>query len=223
MKCAYHTTEFAVSRCTSCRNTLCVACDHRIKGSPYCQDCIVAGIEILHRSQESNSQSKIEYKSPSLASILGIIPGLGAAYTGQIIKSLVHFVLVVGLWTLADVFYKSIGWVFLLGGIGFYFFSIYDAYQMASKQNLGENIIDADNKLKVFLRTKISLWGGAISFIGILAGINLMFPYLIQKFWPLLLIASGIFLLIKGFKRSGNITEEMFHTENQKELRHRDL
>ena len=41
MSCAYHLTNRAVVQCSRCGRPLCPACDHRIRGFPYCQDCIV--------------------------------------------------------------------------------------------------------------------------------------------------------------------------------------
>ena len=40
----------------------------------------------------------LEVKSPGAAGFLGLIPGLGSAYNGLIIKALVQFAVVVGLW-----------------------------------------------------------------------------------------------------------------------------
>ncbi|MDM7923150.1 MAG: hypothetical protein QUS14_12695, partial [Pyrinomonadaceae bacterium] len=51
--CAYHSQNVAVVQCNGCGKALCPACDHRIKGFPYCQDCIVQGIDLLR--QQANS------------------------------------------------------------------------------------------------------------------------------------------------------------------------
>ena len=51
MSCAYHLTNRAVVQCSRCGRPLCPACDHRIRGFPYCQDCIVAGVETLQQQQ----------------------------------------------------------------------------------------------------------------------------------------------------------------------------
>ncbi|HEY0082478.1 MAG TPA: hypothetical protein VGB61_06790, partial [Pyrinomonadaceae bacterium] len=49
MNCAYHNMNAAVVQCSRCSRPLCPACDHRIRGFPYCQDCIVAGVELLQQ------------------------------------------------------------------------------------------------------------------------------------------------------------------------------
>src|SRR5580765_3406252 len=128
MNCIYHQTTMARVRCESCKRPLCAACDHRIKGRPYCQDCIVAGVDMLrHSSQRSVSGSGD--KSPVVAMLLGIIPGLGAAYNGQNIKALVHFAVIVGMWQMADVFDR--GFFFAIAGVALYLYSIYDARRSA--------------------------------------------------------------------------------------------
>ena len=105
MNCAYHPINVANARCSACLRGLCPACDHRIKGYAYCQDCIVAGIEILRRGarQDPQHNSRAGEKSPGVAALLGLVPGLGAAYNGQNIKALVHFAVIVGLWQIADI------------------------------------------------------------------------------------------------------------------------
>src|SRR5262249_38728481 len=124
MKCAYHPTNLASTRCGSCERSLCPACDHRIKGYPYCQDCIVAGIAVLRLKggPNRNPSPPAKRKSPWAALIFGMIPGLGAAYNGQTIKALVHFVVIVGLLTIADIFHSPIAGAFGTAGAAFYIF-----------------------------------------------------------------------------------------------------
>ncbi len=88
--CSYHPKNAGVVQCNQCARQLCSACDHRIRGFPFCQDCIVAGVEMLR--QESQS-SPISYRSssPFIATLLSFVPGLGAAYNGQTAKAIVHF------------------------------------------------------------------------------------------------------------------------------------
>src|SRR5690242_17174479 len=129
MKCAFHSTNLASARCSSCDRSLCAACDHRIKGYPYCQDCIVAGIEMLKHRTAGEPRRTREEKSPLAALLLGLVPGLGAAYNGQPVKALVHFMITAGLWTLADVFDSSLEVVFALAGLAFYAYSLYDAFR----------------------------------------------------------------------------------------------
>lgn len=202
MKCAYHPAHPANVRCGSCDRNLCAACDHRIKGYPYCQDCIVAGIEILRRTANGRyASAQSEKKKPFLALLLGLIPGLGAAYNGQNIKALVHFVVTVGLWTLSDVFSSPLAIVIGLSGIAFYFFSLYDAYASAQRHRAGINLQAEEDRLRQFLRERTALWGGLLIGIGAFAILNVVFPYQLHRFWPLLLVFAGIYFILRGYQR----------------------
>jgi TM2 domain-containing membrane protein YozV len=62
-----------------------------------------------------NQTGRQEEKSPLIALLLGLVPGVGAAYNGQNIKALTHFLAVAGLWVLADVFGMPLEIAFGLG------------------------------------------------------------------------------------------------------------
>src|SRR5215475_249446 len=203
MKCSYHPFNTASAYCSACDRSLCAACDHRIKGLPYCQDCIVTGIETLRRGDFSRPSQRSVEKSPVLALLFGLIPGLGAAYNGQNVKALAHFVAIVGLWTLVDVFYSPFSFSFAMAGLTFYFYSLYDAYTSAQRRRAGEDLMAEDNRIRHFLRERTNVWGGLLVIIGVLAIISVVFPhYLSRWYWPLILIIAGLYLL-RGFYRSG--------------------
>ena len=92
MYCSYHAKNPAVVQCNQCARWLCPACDHRVRGFPFCQDCIVAGVELLRYNSNANPSSILRRKSsPFIATLLSFVPGLGAAYNGQTSKAIVHF------------------------------------------------------------------------------------------------------------------------------------
>ncbi|MGE0133321.1 MAG: hypothetical protein AB7U82_35025 [Blastocatellales bacterium] len=210
MKCVYHPANSASARCSACERPLCSACDHRIKGIPCCQDCIVIGIETLRRNTAAGQRIvHHEEKSPMLALLLGLIPGLGAAYNGQNIKALTHFVAVVGLWVLADIFRMPLEIAFGLGGAAFYFYSIYDAFQSAQRLRRGKDLGGEDEQLKIFLQERMNIFGGLLIGVGALAALNSIFPHLLNQFWPALLIIAGVYF-IWSYKR--NIREPRVKT-----------
>jgi TM2 domain-containing membrane protein YozV len=195
MNCAYHPINLANARCSSCGHGLCPACDHRIKGYPYCQDCIVAGIDLLRRGhrQESRHRARESDRSPGIAALLGLVPGLGAAYNGQNVKALVHFAVTVGLWQVADIFHALL---FGFGGVAFYLYSIYDAYHSAQRRRAGEDLDREDERLKQTLRDNTHIWGGVLVGVGLLSIVNLFVSRLyLYRFWPLLLVGVGFYLL----------------------------
>jgi hypothetical protein len=196
MKCAYHPGNPAAARCSACDRPLCPACDHRIKGYPYCQDCIVAGVETLRRNADGSRRVHYqEEKTPLIALALGLVPGLGAAYNGQNIKALMHFVVVLGLWTLSDVFPTPLEVAFGLGAVAFHLYSIYDAFRCAARQRRGEDLIEQDERLKLFLRQRMNLLGALLVGVGALALLDFIFPTLLNRFWPVLLILAGVYFI----------------------------
>src|SRR5215211_8213360 len=122
MNCAYHSQNVAGVQCNGCGKPLCPACDHRIKGFPYCQDCIVMGVDLLRQQNQSNYVPYVTKRtSPFVATILSFVcPGLGAAYNGQTVKALVHFAVFVGLFQMAITFHAPL---FALGSVGMWFFA----------------------------------------------------------------------------------------------------
>jgi len=131
-------------------------------------------------------------KSPVVAMLLGIIPGLGAAYNGQNIKALVHFAVIVGMWQMADVLNL---FFFTFAGVALYLYSLYDARRSALRLRRGEDLSEEDDRLRGFLREHTLLWGAGLVVVGLLSILNIYMPWLMHWLWPLVLVAAGCFLL----------------------------
>jgi len=175
---------------------LCPACDHRIKGHPHCQDCIVAGIDMLRRSSAGRQKPvSRDEKSAMLALILDLVPGLGAAYNEQNVKAMVHFIVAVGLMTLSDAFDWPLEIAFGLGGVTFYGYSLYDAFSSAQRLRNGEDLRLEDEHLKSVLRARTNVLGVFLITIGGLAAFNIAFPQIVRRFWPLLLVGAGVYFI----------------------------
>lgn len=201
MNCVYHPANLAHVRCSSCGRGLCAACDHRIKGTPHCQECIVAGIDLLRRrNRGAGERVRVREKSPLIATLLGVVPGLGAAYNGQNVKALVHFLVVAALLHLVDILPGSLGPIFALGGLAFYLFSIYDARRTAERLRAGEDLSEDEARLRRSLRDRAPVWGSVLIGLGMVSFLHIVFDAQFHGLWPLLLIAAGIYLL-RGFKR----------------------
>jgi hypothetical protein len=133
MSCAYHLTNRAVVQCSRCGRPLCPACDHRIRGFPYCQDCIVAGVELLqyHSARGGGAPVGARRKTSRVVALLlsFVLPGLGAAYNGQISKAVVHFAIFAGFFQMATI--SDANAFFVLGALGIWLFAAVDAYRTA--------------------------------------------------------------------------------------------
>jgi TM2 domain-containing membrane protein YozV len=208
MNCVFHPTNSASARCGACERPLCPACDHRIKGIPCCQDCIVTGIETLRRNNSAGHRIvhrivNQEEKSPLIALLLGLVPGVGAAYNGQNIKALTHFLAVVGLWVLADIFGKPLEIAFGFGSVAFYFYSLYDAFQSAQRLRRGEDLSIEDGRLKLFLQERMNLFGFLLIGVGAFAMLDFIFPQQLRKLWPFVLIIAGAYLVWSYYRNIG--------------------
>ena len=149
MHCSYHTGSAARVQCSSCARPLCRACDHRIKGYPYCQDCIVLGVEGLSRRySEPRPRGRARW-----AALFALLPGMGAVYNHQNIKGVVHFATIVGLFQLTAI--NIVSGFFALAGLVFYLYSIIDAYRTAQLIAGGESAA-ADLMMKLGSQAEVA-------------------------------------------------------------------
>ena len=92
-----------------------------VRGFPFCQDCIVAGVELLRHHSSANPAHILRRKSsPFIATLLSFVPGLGAAYNGQTSKAIVHFAIFASFFQMAVVTQGM--HFFILGVIGTWLF-----------------------------------------------------------------------------------------------------
>lgn len=199
MKCYYHKDKEATHSCKLCGHPLCKQCVEEIKGQYYCQDCLQKLINGKAKEEEVRYKP---YKSPGGAALLSIIPGLGQIYNGQIIKGIGIVFLFASTISLATMYeYDPIFPIFPLLATIVYFGGIVDAYRTAKQLNL--RVQEQPPEGSVGLIPEGSMWWGVILIVvGILFllrnfGVSLFW---IRRFWPLILIALGIYLL-RGFFR----------------------
>ncbi len=197
MDCAYHAHNAAVVNCNGCGKPLCPSCDHRIKGFPYCQDCIVSGVELLRNYNQSSYAPIIKRQtSPFIATLLSLIcPGLGAAYNGQTTKALVYFAVFAGLFQMA-VLTGGMP-LFVLGFIGMWFFAALDSYRTANLLRSGVTPNGAEDLIVQRFANNPKLWGIVLTALGASFFINVFFDIrqLMRGVLPVLLIGLGIYFL----------------------------
>ena len=200
MNCVYHNQNAAVVSCNSCGHALCPACDHRIKGFPHCQDCIVLGVDLLRQQSQTNHVPFVKKRtSPVIATLLSMIcPGLGAAYNGQTVKALVYFAVFVGLFQMAVLTGGTP--LFVLGFIGMWFFAALDAWRTAQMIRLGLTPDVADDILVRRFSGNPKLWGIVLSVLGAAFLFQRIFNvgFLMRGLLPLMLMGLGIYVL-KGY------------------------
>lgn len=208
MYCSYHTTHPARVKCASCSRALCPACDHRIKGHAYCQDCIVRGVENLSRHYQHGSRYNAGEKPKSnshVAALCALLPGMGAIYNRQNIKAVVHFASIIGLLQLTHV--RVLSAVFALAAVLFYVYSIIDAYRTAQLISAGESPEADEERFKQALVKRAPVVGVVLIVAGLLLVVQLVRPLSFityARLLPVALILFGGYLLTRYFKRKRN-------------------
>ena len=195
MNCAYHSQNVANVQCNGCGKPLCPACDHRIKGFPYCQDCIVMGVDLLRQQHQSNYVPYVKKRtSPFVATVLSFCPGLGAVYNGQTVKALVHFAVFVGLIQMA---FLTGAALFFFGFIGMWLFAAVDAWRSAQAIRSGLTPDVAEDILVKRFSGNPKLWGIVLTVLGVAFFFRdaLKQTGIIKAVLPILLIGLGIYIL----------------------------
>lgn len=209
MNCSYHSQNAATVSCNSCGRPLCPACDHRIKGFPYCQDCIVLGVDLLQQQSQTNYAPYVKKRtSPVIATLLSMVcPGLGAAYNGQTVKALVYFAVFVGLFQMAVL--TGGAPLFVLSFIGMWFFSALDSWRTAQAIRSGLTPDVADDVLVKRFSGNPKLWGVVLTVLGAGFLFQRLFNVgpLMRGLLPVMLIGLGIYLL-KGYIFKPKAVEE---------------
>jgi hypothetical protein len=202
MYCVYHLKNPAVVQCNRCARPLCPACDHRIRGFPFCQDCIVAGVELLRQQSHSSAAHVITRKSsPFVATLLSFVPGLGAAYNGQTSKAIVHFAIFASFFQMAVVT-QGIHF-FILGVVGTWLFATVDAYRTAQLMRSGLASDAEEDAIARRLYGNPFAWGvtliviGTIFLLHTLLGVRLP----VRQLLPVALVALGAYMLFDRLRR----------------------
>jgi len=213
MNCAYHSHNAATVSCNGCGKPLCPACDHRIKGFPYCQDCIVRGVDLLRSHYQSSNSSKVTSQtSPFIALVLSFLcPGLGAAYNGQTYKALIYFAVSVGLFQMAILSGMPL---FVFGVFGMWLYSAVDAWKTARLIRSGAKPEMAEDILVQRFSGNPKLWGVLLILLGATFVLNTVFKdfrFVMRALLPVFLIGLGFYILrnyiFKSKETSVNATD----------------
>ena len=202
MYCTYHQKNPAVVQCNRCARPLCPACDHRIRGFPFCQDCIVAGVELLRQQSPSEVSRVVRRRSsPFVATLLSFVPGLGAAYNGQTSKAIVHFAIFASFFQMA-VMTDGVHF-FVLGVLGTWLFAAVDACRTAQLMRAGLTPEAEEDVIARRLYGNPFAWGvtliviGSIFLLHTLVGVQLP----IRELLPVALVALGAYMLFDYIRR----------------------
>ena len=217
--------------CRACGKALLPEQQRYAQGTIYCEEHVPAPAPNPDPRAQSNpwtqqppprpSDSVIAGGSPGLAFVLGLIPlGVGAIYNGQYGKGLIH-ALVFGL--LVSVAHSGGGdFGALLGMLPatWVFYMAFEAYHTAKRRQAG---LPVDEFSSLF-----PLHGRAAGFpvapvvlivlgvVFLLNNLDILRLYHLARFWPIGLIALGVFMLyarISESQNTVNTTQEASHEQ----------
>jgi hypothetical protein len=193
MKCSYHPLVDIQEVCNLCNKPLCSECVHKIKGKPYCQDCLVEGAEWA----ASVKNLKLPADAPKRAAVCALIPGMGAVYNNDYLKAITYFAVFAALVMMGD----SINGVFGFGAFAFLVFTMFDAFRTAefrTRQRIESGgIAEASPKED---KTIIG-WGVFLIILGILFLLQNIIPYyFLGRLWPLVFILLGVYLIYRALR-----------------------
>lgn len=216
MNCANHPDLGAVAYCRACGKALCTTCQRTAYGTIYCEEHIPMQATAESTPAGDSSPYTAPYPaastvppsavppdmnaSPGLAFLLGLIPGVGAIYNGQYAKGLVH-VVVMG--TLIGILNSDLpGGLYPLFGLmlaAWVFYMAFEAHHTAKRRQLGLPVDEFSSLVPLRgSRTKMPVAPLVLIGLGVIFLLNnldiLRFGQII-KYWPVFLIALGVYLL----------------------------
>jgi hypothetical protein len=113
MNCAVHNQTPAVAYCRTCGKALCEDCKRDVMGAIYCEPCIAARLQgaSAGATMPPPPMSIPGAPNPTIAGLLGFVPGVGAMYNGQFVKAFAHVLIFVMLIVAADNIHWAFGWM----------------------------------------------------------------------------------------------------------------
>lgn len=204
MNCANHEQTPAVAVCSKCERPLCESCAIHWKDAILCKRCLETGK--LNAPKESRLR-----KSPALAAILSLGPGLGQIYVGYYMRGFVNILVVAAL--IAVVSSEPPGGMLPFLGMLIPFFWIFNMIDAWRRAHLYNEYLAGEEKPK--LPTDSPLVGGIVLLIlGIILTLSITFGLdldFLSWIWPLAILAAGIYLVWKyrKTKREMNTVREM--------------
>jgi len=200
MNCATHAEAPAVAFCRTCGKAVCNDCRQERGGVVYCGTCVATEQTAMPPAASNRVPPPGQGPAPGLAFVLGLIPGVGAIYNGQYAKGIVHVVVLGLLISIVDSdAARGMQPLFVMLIFAWFFYMALEAYHTAKKRLAGEQVDEFSGVLQVNR-------GGNAPPVGPIALIVLGVVFLLNtldllklermlRFWPVILIVAGIYLL----------------------------
>jgi len=225
MNCQNHPDAPATAYCRACGKPVCDACRRDALGTVYCEEHLPAPAAASPPPSSGSYYgpnpaaasplgapgagfSVNSDVSPGLALFLGMIPGVGAIYNGQYAKGLVHAVIFGILCSLVDSrAAHGLEPVFGMISFAWWAYMVFEAYHTARKRRAGEPVDEYSSLIDLRGRHEhLPVAGISLIILGIvllMRTLDLFDFELVARYWPVLLIFLGVYLLYSRFSGQG--------------------
>lgn len=212
MTTANESTKPVTAYCRVCGVALTEETVRMARGTVYCEEHLPAAPAAAEAPAADPYAARALPNpgvSPGLAFILGLIPGVGAIYNGQYAKGLVH-VLIFGL-LISILSSDAAGGLEPLIGMlvtVFYFYLAFEAYHTARKRQAGEPVDEFSSLIQIGGQGSGTPWlpltliGLGVLFL--LNNLDLLRIRAVLKFWPVLMIGAGAWMLYERLRGGGS-------------------
>jgi hypothetical protein len=228
MNCQNHPETPATAYCRNCGKPVCDACRRDACGTVYCAEHLPAPppapganpvvtpppvYGAVWGGAPVNVRTDV---SPGLALFLGTIPGVGAIYNGQYAKGLVHAIIWGVLMSIANSRAASgLEPIFVMLVIAWWAYMAFESYHTARKRQAGEAVDEYSSILDLAgARSHVPLAGILLIGLGavlLLHTLDLFDFERVTRFWPVLLIGLGVYLLAGRFLGEDSAAKETRH------------
>jgi hypothetical protein len=187
--------SITASFCRSCGREL-TAEEKAVPGNVTCSACIPVA-QAATQPLAAGPPPGPETPSAGIAFVLGLIPGVGAIYNGQYAKGLIHVLILGSLFTIVEKSGHGLEPLFALLIPGFWAYMAFEAYHTAKRRLSGEKVDEFSSLLPLkgegFPVGPVLLI--AFGVVALLVNLDLIHLGQIVKYWPVLLIGLGVYLL----------------------------
>ncbi len=201
MNCSNHPLAESQGICSSCSKPLCSVCIYKVKGKPFCQDCIVQGAEWAPFIKGK----RFSMNSPKWAALWALIPGIGAVYNCEYLKAITFFSIFAWLIVMAD----SVGGIFSFAAGVFLLFTMFDAYRTAGDKTRQRLELGINSEIPETEDKNIIVWGVLLIVLGFLLLLVKIVPeYFISLLWPLVFVLLGSYLVYRALQEKKGETHK---------------
>jgi hypothetical protein len=150
-------------------------------------------------------------KSPVLASILSLMPGLGQVYVGYYQRGFIHALVIAGIIAVLNT--DLPGPMYPLLGLFMAFFWLYNVIDAGRRASLYNQVLAGNETIELPSDFKTPSMGGSIAggVVLLVAGFILLLHTVfdlsltwMEDWWPVAPMLFGAFLLVKGFREKAS-------------------